>query len=114
LDLHKHDKYSALLDGPRSREVQQLDEGLVKSQGQRSTIEEPEEPENPHNRQEEEEEEETKSEEQERINQEIRLTPVVLTQPIPQMSAIMMQTTTRQEDQLEYEEPPRQAMRTLS
>jgi hypothetical protein len=114
LDLHKHDKYSALLDGPRSRESQQLDEGLVESQGQKNTIEELEETTDPHNQQEEEEEEETRSEEQEKIDQEIRLTPVKLTQPIPQMSAIMTQTTTHQEDQLEYEEPPRQAMKTLN
>ena len=114
MDLHKHDKYSALLDGPRSRESRQLDEGLAESQGQSNTIEEPEEPTNPHDQQEEEEEEETRSEEQEKIDQEIRLTPVVLTQPIPQMSAIMTQTTTHQEDQLEYEEPPRQAMKTLN
>jgi hypothetical protein len=94
--------------------LQQLNEGLVKSQGQKNTIEEPEEPGNPHDQQEEEEEEETKSEEQEKIDQEIRLTPVTLTQPISQMSAIMTQVTTCQEDQLEYEEPLRPAMRTLS
>ena len=33
LNLHKHNKYSALLDGPRW-EQEQLDEGLVESQGQ--------------------------------------------------------------------------------
>ena len=71
LDLHKHDKYSALLDRPRSREIQQLDEGLIESQGQGSVIEEPEEPTNPRDQKEEEEEEETRSEEQERIDQEI-------------------------------------------
>jgi len=78
LDLHKHDKYSALLDGPRSRESQQLDEGLAESQGQTIAIEETEKPENPPH-QSEGEEEETRSEEQEKIDQEIRLTPVTLT-----------------------------------
>ena len=82
-----------LLDGPRSQESQQLNEGPAKSQGQRVTVEEPEEPKDPPN-QPEEEEEEMKSEEQEKIDQKIRLTPVILTQPIPQMSAIMTQTTT--------------------
>ena len=48
-----------------------------------------------------------KSKEQEKIDQEIRLTLVILTQPIPQMSAIMTQMTTHQEDQLKYEEPLR-------
>jgi len=114
LDLHKHNKYNALLDRPRSRESQQLNEGLAESQGQKTTAEEPEEPEDPSNQPEEEEEEETKSKEQEKIDQEIRLTLVILTQPIPQMSAIITQMTTHQEDQLEYEEPPRQAMKTLS
>ena len=46
-------------------------------------VEEPWEPENPPNQLEEEEEEETKSKEQEKIDQEIRLTPVILTQTIP-------------------------------
>jgi len=96
-----------LLDGPRSQESQQLNEGPAKSQGQRVMVEEPEEPEDPPNQPEEEEEEETKSEEQEEIHQEIRLTPVILTQPIPQISAIMTQTTTHQKDQLEYEKPSR-------
>jgi hypothetical protein len=113
LDLHKYNKYSALLDGPRPREFQQLDEGLIESQGQKVAVEEPEEPVNLHNEP-EEKEEETKSKEQEKIDQEIRLTPVILTQPIPQMSTIMTQTITHQGDQLEYEEPLRPAMETLS
>ncbi len=32
LALHKHDKYSSLLDGPRKAQ-NQLDEGLAESQG---------------------------------------------------------------------------------
>jgi len=67
LDLYKYNKYSALLDRPRSRESQQLNKGLAESQGQTTATEEPEEPENPPH-QSEGEEEETRSKEQEKID----------------------------------------------
>src|SRR5216683_7707549 len=76
LDLHKHDKYSSLLDGPKKAQSQ-LDKGLAESQGQSSKIQELLEPSTAESK----EEEEPMNAKEEEINQSIRLTPIITTLP---------------------------------
>jgi len=93
VDLHKHDKYSTLLDGLK-REQERLDKGLAESQGWPSTIQEPDEPQELPSVESDIEEEE-KSTEEEEVDRNIQLTPIITTLPTAQMSTTMMQTATQ-------------------